>query len=1389
MGTTRRLMISLVVVLAMCSLANAQVVWRSVASGNWGATATWEYSTDGGSTWGAPSAVPATRDTNSNFIIAAGHTVIVEASPKYCFNLLVVAGAQLRADTTQPTTDIRYIRIKGDSLTVNGVLGLAADPGDSSDVLSLQPYGPDQTLTISGTGTINICRIRPHTGRKNITVVFDANATITYIGSSGTGGAGVYASNDANNDGITFTVNAGRTVTFVDQCNLATSSSTSTDGNANTTININGTVNMLGGNLNLRAAAGKTAVLNVAGTLNVGGSVYPTGTTGVTSTIAVSGAMNTGTMGKGTIYFDTPTQTVTGAGTFTVGDGATFRTGLPGGLASVGGQVLTSTATFSPNAIFAYVGTAAQVTGDLLPAHVRGLTISNSSGVTLSQDLLVDSTLTLTSGALLTGTDTLTVGPGAAVARGTGYVDGVLAKTAFTGPKTFEVGTAGGYSPVIVAAADTGDFFVTAVDGVHPNIVDGTRALPRYWKLSSAGIDNAALTFVFPPSEVQGSPALYKAGRNSTGTQWNILPTAVSATGDTAVVTGVTVFSDWTLGEPGAFTGLDDPASLPVLNALKTITLDGKLDEPEWGFTPTLLFGNGAYLQRVMGEHTATGQVDVKATFDYYDQGVFYGTFHLPNTDSSLARVKFMRQGLKLYVGLQTDDKSICKFDWEGDGIFLKVRRANGTDAEYKLFYQNIGTAADTIRFEPPAANFGVGAGFLPAGSTANDTTNVDNGFSAELMVHLDSLGYTSELDTVLLSMAVFDPDGYQHPMNSYDSTAGSYFKSWWGSEWGGVWRSLLFTPEPVKFEDPANLAVKNALQTVTVDGKLDEAEWTTAPALAFGNGAFLKKGAGQQTVTGEVDVKATFDYYDQGVFYGTFHLPNTDSSLATVKFLRKGTNLYVGLQTDDKSICKFDWEGDGIFLKVKRANGTDAEFKLYYQNIGTAADTIRYEQPSANYGDGAGFLPAGSTANDTTNVDNGFSAELMVHLDSLGYTSELDTVLLSMAVFDPDGYQHPMNSYDSTAGSYFKSWWGSEWGGVWRSLLFTPEPVKFDDPDTLFAIGATSAITVDGELTEPEWANAATLAFGNGAFLKKAAGQHTVTGEVDVKATFDYYDQGVFYGTFHLPNTDSSLATVKFLRKGANLFIGLQTDDKSICKFDWEGDGIFLKIRKANGTDAEFKLYYQNTGTAADTIRYEPPAANYGEGAGKLASGSTANDTSDVDNGYSAELMVRLDSLGYAPSATSVQLSMAVFDPDGYQHPMNSYDSTAGSYYKSWWGSEWGGVWRVITFDNLLGVTPDGTGVIPAQYALHQNYPNPFNPTTTIRFDLPEASAVRIVVYDVTGREVASLAHGGYAAGTFSTTLDASRLASGVYFCRMTASSVSSGMHFVSTNKLLLLK
>ena len=97
----------------------------------------------------------------------------------------------------------------------------------------------------------------------------------------------------------------------------------------------------------------------------------------------------------------------------------------------------------------------------------------------------------------------------------------------------------------------------------------------------------------------------------------------------------------------------------------------------------------------------------------------------------------------------------------------------------------------------------------------------------------------------------------------------------------------------------------------------------------------------------------------------------------------------------------------------------------------------------------------------------------------------------------------------------------------------------------------------------------------------------------------------------------------------------------------------------------------------------------------------------------------------------------------------------------------------RVDLFQILGTPTARERDELPDGYALDQNYPNPFNPTTTISFTLARPSDIRVVVYDLLGRQVQVLARGDMPAGTFQVTWDGTdaagqRVASGVYFYRM---------------------
>ncbi|KXK41036.1 MAG: Aminopeptidase N [Chlorobi bacterium OLB5] len=96
--------------------------------------------------------------------------------------------------------------------------------------------------------------------------------------------------------------------------------------------------------------------------------------------------------------------------------------------------------------------------------------------------------------------------------------------------------------------------------------------------------------------------------------------------------------------------------------------------------------------------------------------------------------------------------------------------------------------------------------------------------------------------------------------------------------------------------------------------------------------------------------------------------------------------------------------------------------------------------------------------------------------------------------------------------------------------------------------------------------------------------------------------------------------------------------------------------------------------------------------------------------------------------------------------------------------------------------------GTLPVEYSLSQNYPNPFNPQTKIKFDIPanvkgQTTNVKLVIYDLLGREVTTLVNEELKPGTYEADWDGSNFSSGVYFYKI----ITEG--FVETKKMILMK
>ncbi len=289
---------------------------------------------------------------------------------------------------------------------------------------------------------------------------------------------------------------------------------------------------------------------------------------------------------------------ISGSGNFILGANATLQIGSASGISSsgaIGNIQVTGSRTFNQFANYVYNGSSAQVTGNGLPSSIKNLTINNSAGVSLSSNILVSGTLNLITGNLITNSNSLSLGTSitnlGTLLISTGRVVGNFNRWISNSSSIlFPVGTSSSkYTPVTLSnVVGNGTFSVVAVPGIHPTILN-PNFLQMYWKLTNGGVTSADITFNYLDVDVVGDENLYSLFKYD-GNWLPYSPINLNTTANTVNITGVSSFSDWTLG-------IDHP--LPVELKSFSATIIGSTVKLNWN-TATEVNNYGFEIERAV---------------------------------------------------------------------------------------------------------------------------------------------------------------------------------------------------------------------------------------------------------------------------------------------------------------------------------------------------------------------------------------------------------------------------------------------------------------------------------------------------------------------------------------------------------------------------------------------------------------------------------------------------------------------------------------------------------------------------------------------------------------------------------------------------------------------
>jgi hypothetical protein len=478
-------------------------------------------------------------------------------------------------------------------------------------------------------------------------------------------------------------------------------------------------------------------------------------------------------------------------------------------------------------------------------------------------------------------------------------------------------------------------------------------------------------------------------------------------------------------------------------------------------------------------------------------------------------------------------------------------------------------------------------------------------------------------------------------------------------------------------------------------------------------------------------------------------------------KLMYDDTKIYGLFYVQDNvvdTISSIDWQMDGVEFYIDANNTHVASAQL---NAPKFQFNLRPRQSIDSVTKAIGHALKYKWLLDTASINNGgptgYFVEFSYRLDSLGFTLPVAAnkkVSLQLQIDDNDndggGRTHVLNWHASPSNlDYLQT---LEWGDA----IFSPDVIG----NQYVFLKTSKAPVIDGSL-DAIWNDANQL----------------TTNYVQSQNGADPQDQSWrFYGLYDDKNI-------------YGYFTVYDNVVDTISSIDWQMDGVEFYIDANNTHTSTSQLTapkFQFNLRPRQSIDSVTKAIGHGlQYKWKLLPNVPNDSVFSSMSGWSIEFKFSLDSLGFTtPAVLGKQFSFQVQTDDndndgsGRIHTSNFWYSPLNQDYLqtlTWGDAKFGSaITTAVTTKNPTVAT---------EYRLEQNYPNPFNPSTKFDYSIAKSGFVRLTVYNLLGKEVASVVNEMKSAGSYTAQFDASDLSSGVYFYKLQSGNT------MLVKKMMLLK